>query len=127
MEMSFSMIRARIGETPDSAERRRTSRLPVDLDARVRELGNNGVHTLDIEAHDDRIGGEPAIAAPWLAVGEVDVAAPLDRAQAAQEQRRVIEVVIGADVDGDARRHRRSSSHGATARGELLRIGEIRW
>jgi hypothetical protein len=43
MEMSFSMIRARIGETPDPAERRRASRFPVELDARVRELGANGV------------------------------------------------------------------------------------
>lgn len=43
MEMSFSMIKARIGETPDPAERRRFSRLPVDLDARVRELGAEGV------------------------------------------------------------------------------------
>ncbi len=42
MEMSFSMIRARIGET-DSDERRRNSRLPVELDARVRELGTEGV------------------------------------------------------------------------------------
>ena len=42
MEMSFSMIRARIGET-DSDERRRYSRLPVELDARVRELGAEGV------------------------------------------------------------------------------------
>ena len=42
MEMSFSMIRARIGET-ESAERRRFSRLPVELDARVRELGAEGV------------------------------------------------------------------------------------
>jgi hypothetical protein len=41
--MSFSMIRARIGESPESSERRRESRLPVDLDARVRELGANGV------------------------------------------------------------------------------------
>jgi hypothetical protein len=41
--MSFSMIRARIGETPDPAERRRSSRFSVDLDARVRELGANGV------------------------------------------------------------------------------------
>lgn len=40
--MSFSMIRARIGETPDP-ERRRFSRLPVELDARVRELGAEGV------------------------------------------------------------------------------------
>jgi hypothetical protein len=41
--MSFSMIRARIGETPDPAERRRVSRFPVELDARVRELGSEGV------------------------------------------------------------------------------------
>jgi hypothetical protein len=41
--MSFSMIKARIGETPDPAERRRVSRLPVELDARVRELGSEGV------------------------------------------------------------------------------------
>ena len=43
MEMNFSMIRARIGETPDPSERRRASRFPVDLDARVRELGSEGV------------------------------------------------------------------------------------
>lgn len=43
MEMSFSMIRARIGEMPDPVERRRASRFPVELDARVRELGANGV------------------------------------------------------------------------------------
>jgi hypothetical protein len=43
VEMSFSMIRARIGETPDPAERRGASRFPVELDARVRELGANGV------------------------------------------------------------------------------------
>ena len=43
MEMSFSMIRARIGETADPTERRRLSRVPVELDARVRELGANGV------------------------------------------------------------------------------------
>jgi hypothetical protein len=41
--MSFSMIRARIGETPDAADRRRSSRLPVEFDARVRELGAEGV------------------------------------------------------------------------------------
>lgn len=43
MEMSFSMIRARIGDTPDPSERRRETRLPVELEARVRELGANGV------------------------------------------------------------------------------------
>ena len=37
------MIRARIGESPESSERRRVSRFPVDLGARVRELGANGV------------------------------------------------------------------------------------
>ena len=31
MEMSFSMIKARIGETPDPAERRRAKRVPVEL------------------------------------------------------------------------------------------------
>jgi hypothetical protein len=43
MEMSFSMIKARIGETPDPTERRRFSRYSVEIDARVRELGTNGV------------------------------------------------------------------------------------
>lgn len=43
MEMNYSMIKARIGETPDPAERRRFARLPVEIDARVRELGAEGV------------------------------------------------------------------------------------
>lgn len=53
MELSFSMIRARIGETPDPAERRRFSRLPVELEARVRELGATGVEArvLNISEH----------------------------------------------------------------------------
>lgn len=41
MEMSFSMIKARIGE--DLSDRRRDPRRPVDLDARMRELGAEGV------------------------------------------------------------------------------------
>ena len=41
MEMSFGMIRARIAEDP--ADRRRNSRVPVDLDATMRELGATGV------------------------------------------------------------------------------------
>lgn len=41
MEMSFSMIKARIAE--DHTERRRFSRLPVDLEAKMRELGASGV------------------------------------------------------------------------------------
>lgn len=43
MEMNFSMIRARIGETMDQEERRRHSRFGVEFDARVRELGAEGV------------------------------------------------------------------------------------
>ena len=43
MEMSFSMIRARIGETVEQEERRRHSRFGVELGARVRELGAEGV------------------------------------------------------------------------------------
>lgn len=39
--MDFSMIRARIAE--DHSERRRFSRYPVELDAKVRELGASGV------------------------------------------------------------------------------------
>ena len=41
MEMDFSMIRARIAE--DESDRRRYSRLPVELDAKMRELGASGV------------------------------------------------------------------------------------
>jgi hypothetical protein len=41
MEMSFSMIKARIAEDP--TERRRYSRFPVELEAKMRELGANGV------------------------------------------------------------------------------------
>jgi hypothetical protein len=41
--MSVSMIRARIGESPECFERRGVSRVSVELDARVRELGANGV------------------------------------------------------------------------------------
>ena len=40
--MNFA-LKARIGETADPDERRRLSRFPVELEARVRELGANGV------------------------------------------------------------------------------------
>ena len=39
--MGFSMIRARIAEA-ESDERRVASRIPVEIDARVRELGDSG-------------------------------------------------------------------------------------
>ena len=41
MEMSFSMIKARIAE--DHSERRQYSRVRVELDATVRELGTTGI------------------------------------------------------------------------------------
>ena len=41
MEMSFSMIRARIVE--DDSDRRRAERHSVELDAKMRELGESGV------------------------------------------------------------------------------------
>lgn len=42
MEMGFSMIRARIAEVEDGSDRRRFERLPIALEARVRELGDTG-------------------------------------------------------------------------------------
>jgi hypothetical protein len=41
MEMSFGMIKARIAE--DVTDRRRDTRVAVELDVRMRELGENGV------------------------------------------------------------------------------------
>lgn len=43
MEMSFSMIKARIAEAPDPSDRRRLPRLPVELEVKMRELGASGV------------------------------------------------------------------------------------
>src|SRR4051794_24774767 len=42
MEMSFVTIKARIAED-QTEERRQTSRLPVELEAKMRELGASGV------------------------------------------------------------------------------------
>jgi hypothetical protein len=39
--MSFAMIKARIAE--DASDRRRASRVPLELEAKVRELGATGV------------------------------------------------------------------------------------
>jgi hypothetical protein len=41
--MSFHMIKARIGQTADAADRRQNERLPTEIDATVRELGANGL------------------------------------------------------------------------------------
>jgi hypothetical protein len=52
MEMSFVTIRARIAED-QSDERRQLERLPVELDAKMRELGASGVEAkiLNISEH----------------------------------------------------------------------------
>jgi len=42
VEMNFRMIKARIEEAKDSSDRRRMTRHPVDIGARVRELGDEG-------------------------------------------------------------------------------------
>ena len=42
VEMNFRMIKARIEEARDPSDRRRTSRHPVEIGARVRELGAEG-------------------------------------------------------------------------------------
>ena len=51
MEMSFVTIKARIAE--DHSDRRQSSRLPVDLDAKMRELGASGIEAkvLNISEH----------------------------------------------------------------------------
>jgi hypothetical protein len=51
--MSFSMIKARIAEAPDANDRRHLPRVPVEIDATVRELGANGVEAriLNISEH----------------------------------------------------------------------------
>ena len=53
MEMSFHMIKARIGQTADAADRRQSHRLPTEIDATVRELGANGLEArvLNISEH----------------------------------------------------------------------------
>ena len=43
MDLGFSMIRARIADAGDPSERRQASRFSVEIEARVRELGANGV------------------------------------------------------------------------------------
>jgi hypothetical protein len=43
VEMNFTMIKARIGQTADTADRRRSHRQPIEIEATVRELGANGI------------------------------------------------------------------------------------
>ena len=42
MEMSFVTIKARIADASDPSDRRRATRYPIDVEARVRELGAEG-------------------------------------------------------------------------------------
>ena len=42
MEMNFVTIKARISEMSDPSDRRRNTRLAVEIGAKVRELGNEG-------------------------------------------------------------------------------------
>ena len=42
MEMSFVTIKARISEMDDPSDRRRSARVAVEIDAKMRELGNEG-------------------------------------------------------------------------------------
>ena len=43
MEMNFSMIKARIADAGDPSDRRRSFRHNVEVEARVRELGETGI------------------------------------------------------------------------------------
>jgi hypothetical protein len=43
VEMSFSMIQARISEADDPSERRRFDRLPMEFGATMRQLGETGL------------------------------------------------------------------------------------
>lgn len=62
--MSVAMIKARIAEDQD--ERRRFARLPVDLDAKMRELGESGVDARILNISE---GGFMAIAEGHFEVG----------------------------------------------------------
>jgi len=42
VEMSFVTIKARIADASDPSDRRRATRYPIDVEARVRELGAEG-------------------------------------------------------------------------------------
>ena len=53
LDMSSSTITARIGEESDPVNRRRSVRHPVDVEATMRQLGENGVEAriLNISEH----------------------------------------------------------------------------
>jgi len=53
VEMSFSMIKARIADASDPGDRRRFQRLPLEMEVKMRELGADGVEArvLNISEH----------------------------------------------------------------------------
>ncbi|WP_265569366.1 PilZ domain-containing protein [Sphingomicrobium nitratireducens] len=53
MEMNFSMIKARIAEADNVSDRRRSERVSIEVDAHVREMGNEGCEAriLNISEH----------------------------------------------------------------------------
>ena len=75
MEMSFTMIKARIAEDQD--DRRRHSRLPVEMDATVRELGETGVEAKVLNISETgfmaQVGAEFAVGSRvWLILPDRD-------------------------------------------------------
>lgn len=50
--MKVSMIKARIANDVDPTDRRRSPRLPVEIDARVRELGSEGTEARVVNISD---------------------------------------------------------------------------
>jgi hypothetical protein len=53
VETGLLAIKARIGDAEDPRDRRRSSRYPVDIEARMRELGTSGIEAriLNISEH----------------------------------------------------------------------------
>lgn len=55
-----STMKARIATAPDPADRRRSARLPVELDAKVRELGSEGTEARVVNISDTGFMAESA-------------------------------------------------------------------
>lgn len=58
--MKGSNIKARIADAGDPADRRRSARLPVELDAKVRELGSEGTEARVVNISDTGFMAESA-------------------------------------------------------------------
>ena len=53
-------MKARIASAPDPSDRRRSARLPVELDAKVRELGSEGTEARVVNISDTGFMAESA-------------------------------------------------------------------